>query len=219
MATISDVAGTGASATTTAATTTKINNSFDLFIKMLTTQAQNQDPLKPMDATQFTNQLVQFTMVEQQIASNKNLGSLLEQVKTQNASQFVNYIGKEVTAAGDKTKLANGEASWSYDSPVSGAGKIEISNSAGQVVATRDINLEKGRKTFVWDGLQTSGALAPEGDYSIKISHERADGQSVSVPTEVSGLVEMVDFSTGSVTLKVNGVDVPIGNLISVKTT
>ena len=74
-----------------------MSSNFDTFLTLLTTQLQNQDPLSPMDSNQFTQQLVQFSQVEQQINSNKNLESLISLTKNQTSVDAVSYLGKTLT--------------------------------------------------------------------------------------------------------------------------
>src|ERR1044071_1210572 len=72
-------------------------SNFDTFLSLLTTQLKNQDPMSPMDSNQFTQQLVQFSQVEQQINSNKNLESLIALTKSQTTTAAVSYLGKTPT--------------------------------------------------------------------------------------------------------------------------
>src|SRR6201981_1569760 len=87
-----------------------LSSNFDTFLTLLTTQLQNQDPLSPMDSNQFTQQLVQFSQVEQQINTNDNLKSLITQGANQTGAYAVSYLGKAVTIAGGNAPLANGQA-------------------------------------------------------------------------------------------------------------
>jgi hypothetical protein len=89
---------TSASTTSAAANAQKsLSGNFETFLTLLTTQLKNQDPLSPMDSNQFTQQLVQFSQVEQQINSNKNLESLIALTKSQSATSAVSYLGKTLT--------------------------------------------------------------------------------------------------------------------------
>ncbi|HZZ11369.1 MAG TPA: flagellar hook capping FlgD N-terminal domain-containing protein, partial [Paraburkholderia sp.] len=74
----------------------QLAGNFDTFLTLLTTQLQNQDPLSPMDSTQFTQQLVAFSGVEQQINTNNNLQSLIALNQSQQAASAVSYIGHSV---------------------------------------------------------------------------------------------------------------------------
>src|SRR6201985_2858476 len=78
----------------------QLSGNFDTFLQLLTTQLQNQDPTSPMDTNQFTQQLVEYSQVEQQIDTNTNLQSLITQGGTQNAAYAPSYLGKNVTVSG-----------------------------------------------------------------------------------------------------------------------
>src|SRR5258706_3924220 len=95
----------------------QLSTNFNTFLTLLTTQLKNQDPLSPMDSNQFTQQLVQFSQVEQQIDSNKNLESLISLTKTQTTTNAVSYLGKTLTITDGTAALQNGAAKWAYSLP------------------------------------------------------------------------------------------------------
>ncbi|MEO0962032.1 MAG: flagellar hook capping FlgD N-terminal domain-containing protein, partial [Pseudomonadota bacterium] len=98
-----------------ASASSKLNTDFDTFLTLLTTQLKNQDPLEPLDSSEFTNQLVQFSSVEQNIATNQNLEQLLNLTFANFATDAVGYIGKEVVAESPTAILTNGTANWDYE--------------------------------------------------------------------------------------------------------
>src|ERR1700677_2198810 len=93
----------------------QLSGNFDTFLQLLTTQLQNQDPLDPMDSNQFTQQLVEFSQVEQQINTNTNLQTLITQGQSQSGAYATGYLGKTVTVSGGQGALTNGEATWNYN--------------------------------------------------------------------------------------------------------
>src|SRR3569832_441863 len=95
----------------------QLTNNFSTFLTLLTTQLKNQDPTSPMDSNQFTQQLVQFSQVEQQINSNKNLESLIALTKSQNATNAVSYLGKTLKLTDGTAALINGQAQRTYTVP------------------------------------------------------------------------------------------------------
>lgn len=193
-----------------------INANFDLFVSMLTAQARNQDPLNPMDGAEYTNQLVQYSMVEQQMKSIEKMEDQLAQLKTQSASQFVNYIGKDVTANGSTTQLANDSATWNLKSGAEGSASIKIRNSDGAVVYSQDLTLKEGDNSFIWNGVGTNGVKQQDGAYSIEIVTEDARGQAFTVQAQIKGRVDAVDFASGNVVLKMGDVEIPVGNITGV---
>ncbi len=190
------VSGVGAT-TTSAATTSRasIANNFDTFLLLLTTQLKNQNPLDPLDTNQFTQQLVQFAGVEQQIRSNESLEALVNLNKTSQLSTAMNYVGATVTAEGATSALKSGVATWYVTAPRAASATINIADSTGNVVYTHDTTLEAGTNGFSWDGKMSNGQTAPEGQYTIKINAKDASGQGVTISTQFSGVVDAVDLS------------------------
>lgn len=190
------VSGVGAT-TSTAATTSRasIANNFDTFLLLLTTQLKNQNPLDPLDTNQFTQQLVQFAGVEQQIRSNESLEALVNLNKTSQLSTATSYLGATVTADGATTALKSGVATWYVTAPRAASATINISDATGNVVYTHETTLEAGTNGFSWDGKKSDGSIAPEGQYTIKINAKDASAQSVTISTQFSGVVDAVDLS------------------------
>jgi len=182
----------------TAATATNrasIANNFDTFLLLLTTQLKNQNPLDPLDTNQFTQQLVQFAGVEQQIRSNENLEALVNLNKASQLSTAMKYVGAPITADGATSALKSGVATWYVTAPRNAAATINISDSTGNVIFTTESTLEAGTSGFTWDGKMSNGQTAPEGQYTIKINAKDASGQGVTVSTQFSGVVDAVDLS------------------------
>ena len=192
------MAVSGVAATSTAASATSrasIANNFDTFLLLLTTQLKNQNPLDPLDTNQFTQQLVQFAGVEQQIRSNESLEALGNLNKTSQLSTAMNYVGATVTAEGATSALKSGVATWYVTAPRPASATINVSDASGNVVFTHDTTLEAGTNGFSWDGKMTNGQTAPEGQYTIRINAKDASGQGVKISTQFSGVVDAVDLS------------------------
>ncbi len=190
---------------------------FDTFLQLLTTQLQYQDPLSPMDSTQFTQQLVSFTSVEQQIATNKNLESIISRLASQDIAGAVAYIGKEVYAVGDKAPLQNGQASWNYGLDLRAEEtKITVRDGAGRVVYETNGETAPGAHTFEWDGRTNSGGTAPDGIYSLEVAATSAAGNAIGSNIFIRGIVEGVERVAGENLLAINGVLLPVDNIQSI---
>src|SRR5882672_717187 len=116
---------TGAPATTNVASNTIAGN-FNTFLQLLTTQLKNQNPLDPLDTNQFTQQLVQFSGVEQQLKTNDFLSSRVQANANSINTNAVGYIGKTVTASGTRSELANGKAVWNFSMPEAANVTVDI---------------------------------------------------------------------------------------------
>ncbi|MEP4034620.1 flagellar hook capping FlgD N-terminal domain-containing protein [Roseibium polysiphoniae] len=202
---------TSTSSTSSSATSsTGLTGNYELFLSLLTTQIQNQDPLDPLDSAEYTNQLVQYSSVEQSIQTNANLEEMLATLKSNEASSYVSYLGSEVTAAGGTTMLSDGEASWSYSINEAASGTIEVRNASGAVVYSEEVSLDGGAGKFEWDGVGDSGSTSPEGAYTIGFNLKDSSGNAEAASVEISGVVDGVDMSTGSTFLKIGDVSVPV---------
>ncbi|MFN3349472.1 flagellar hook assembly protein FlgD [Pseudorhodoplanes sp.] len=182
-------------------------SNFTTFLQLLTTQLKNQNPLDPLDTNQFTAQLVQFAQVEQQLKSNTQLETLVSLQQTAQSTQALGFVGHIVAIDGQTSRLANGTAGWSFNSPKPATATVNIINSAGATVFTGTYSLNSGIQNFVWDGRNNSGVLQPDGDYKLSITAKDAAGQNVSVSTEVQGIVDSVDVSKTPPVLSVNNTD------------
>jgi flagellar basal-body rod modification protein FlgD len=213
------IAGSGSSTAATSsgsgsASKPMIAQNFDSFLLLLTTQLKNQSPLDPLDTNQFTQQLVQFASVEQQLKSNDTLSALLTSAKSSTASNAANFVGLQITADGATSRLSEGKAEWTLN-PARNAAQatITIRDKAGSVVATQTKGLAAGAQSFSWDGRTSTGTLAPDGDYTIAVTARDAAGQAVTVKSEIAGRVSSVDLSGDGPVLLVGNLRVPLAQV------
>jgi flagellar basal-body rod modification protein FlgD len=205
------------SASSSAAQAT-FGKNFDTFLKLLTAQLQNQDPLSPMDSTQFTSQLVQFSSVEQAIRQNTNLETLISMQKNSQSATAVSYIGKTVEMTGDKVGLYGGEGTISYSLPEDASRVIvSIYNTDGQLVARTEGETSQGDHFLKWNGYSDTGVKLADGDYSVNVSAMNAAGGAITTSSKVIGKVTQVDFQNGTVMLTVNGNKLPLSQLTTVR--
>ena len=168
----------------------KLNEDLNRFLTLLVTQLQNQDPLDPLDATEFTSQLVQFASVEQQIFQNSNLEKLLNLQETNQISQMVDFIGKRVEYFGQELSLEKGNAEFSYVMPSSVVdANVNISNSAGQNVFFAKGDTTAGKHTVIWDGVDKNGNQQSDGKYSVLVSGTDPQGNLVTIEHLMVGSV------------------------------
>lgn len=200
-------------------------NNFDDFLTLLTTQLTHQDPLSPTDSTEFTNQLVNFTSVEQTIATNQNLEALIElqlsQQQTSESATLINYLGKTVGSDIPVAALQNGQANWDFNLGSSAAEvNISIYDQYGTKVKSEALtNLSGGANSYVWDGLKYNGQAAPEGTYVMQITATSAGGSGVEATHNFKGVATGVESENGVPVLKVNGVSLPLSSVRSVHIT
>jgi flagellar basal-body rod modification protein FlgD len=216
------ITGAGAAQAALAASGSKgtdraaIAENFDAFLLLLTTQLKNQSPLDPLDTNQFTQQLVQFASVEQQLKSNDTLNALLTSSRVSAASTAASFVGMQVTADGITSRLSNGQAEWSIDPARNAQVSLTVKDAQGNVVAAQTVAMAAGAQRFAWNGITSTGTRAPDGDYTLSVSARDPAGQSVAVKTEVAGRVDSVDLSGEAAVLIVGSSRVPLANVRSI---
>src|SRR5213593_3016975 len=181
-----------------------IAGNFQTFLTLLTTQLQNQNPLDPLDTNQFTQQLVQFAGIEQQLKSNDQLKSLIEIEKSAQATQAMVYVGNTVAVDGSKAQFDT-SATWNFQVEKDTSATITITSSTGQTAFTGSYALTQGNSSFVWDGKGNDGVQWPAGTYTMTATGKDSSGNSVAISTEVQGIVDSVDLSASPPLLSIGG--------------
>lgn len=204
-----------------AATTSKstIAGSFDTFLTLLTTQLQNQNPLEPLDANEFTQQLVQFSEVEQTIKSNENLENLLKLQAATAITNSVSYIGKTVELSETSQELKNNSATWPIEASTSAEkATYTVSDSDGNIIFSEQKALSSGSSEYKWDGLTNTGATAPQGNYTLSISAKNSEGVTIDANVaSTEGVVDGIDMSGDTLYLLIGDQKVKIENVSSIK--
>jgi flagellar basal-body rod modification protein FlgD len=200
-----------ATGTATSGDSQMIAGNFQMFLQLLTTQLKNQDPTSPLDTNQFTQQLVQFASVEQQLKTNTDLDTLVAQNKSAQATSTLSFVGASVVADGASTEYKDGVAVWNVTSPSIAAADISVLDSNGNTVWTDKQTLAQGIQSYAWNGRTSTGQLAPEGSYTIQINAVDSTGTPVKTSTDFSGTVTGVDLTgdqplllVGSTYLRIN---------------
>jgi flagellar basal-body rod modification protein FlgD len=180
-------------------------SNFTTFLQLLTTQLQNQSPLDPLDTNQFTQQLVQFAQVEQQLKSNDQLASLIELQQATQTSYALGFVGKTVAVDGSTAQYTSGTTRWNFNVEKPSTVSITITSENGQTAYTGSYTVQAGEQSFLWDGKSKDGAQWPEGKYKLTATAKDASGKTVGVSTEIEGVVESVDLTQNPPMLKVSG--------------
>lgn len=212
----------GLAASSTGAATTNadsFNADFETFLTLLTTQLQQQDPLSPMDTDKFTQQLVQFSQVEQSIKTNSNLANMIEMMQIGAMTEALDYVGKWVELEGNQLSLSDeGSANFGYElAEAADNVSVTIRNSDGRLVATLDGETKPGTNALSWNGLDDAGRRLPAGTYRLSIDASDADGEAIDVTTRVGGTVDSIERSGGQLALVVDGVPQPLSSVLSVR--
>lgn len=196
----------------------KLADNFDDFLLLLTTQLQNQDPLEPLDANEFTSQLVQFSSVEQLIAQNARLDSLIGLQQSNQVSDAVGFIGKSVETIGNVAPMVDGQSQVNYNLTSSASAvNVVIRDGAGKVVRVLQGNSTVGSHEVSWDGLDQNGAKLPDGTYGFEVTALDEEGEATLLNTTVVGVVDGVANDEGSLAISIGGVSYPLADIVSVR--
>lgn len=198
----------------------KLAGDFSSFLKLLTTQLQNQDPTAPLDTNQFTNQLVLFSQVEQQLQTNKNLEKLIGDSSATGIQQGLGYIGKAVDAVGDKGVLADKNAVFAYSLPQD-ANTVDVSilDGTGQPVFSGTGSKKAGKNLVVWDGVNSfNGNTMPDGTYQIVVTAKDIKEEKIAATTYTTGRVTSSELDAdGNTVLNIGSAKVPINDVVAVR--
>jgi flagellar basal-body rod modification protein FlgD len=212
-------AGTQTAQASATAGAQQLAGNFDTFLQLLTTQLQNQNPMDPLDTNQFTQQLVQFASVEQQVNMNTNLQTLISLQHTAEATSAMQLIGLTAAVKSNTAVLSNATnspATWSFSVPSPATGQLSITNASGQTVYSGTVTLNPGNQTFTWNGQGTNGITWPDGNYTMSINATGANGQPVTISTEVKGMISGVDVSHDPPQVVIGGQDYPLNAIQSI---
>jgi flagellar basal-body rod modification protein FlgD len=194
---------------------------FNTFLTLLTTQLQNQDPLNPMDSAQFTNQLVQFSEVEQQIKTNSQLSTM---ITNQTASETISaqtMVGDTIQYNGSQAALENGDATFSYTLPSAAQSTtLEVLDSSGNVVYSTSGQTAAGTYAFNWNGQNSAGQQQANGGiYTLQVKSTDASGNAITAKITAVGTVTGVNVQNNVATFDVSGVEVPMSELANIVST
>jgi flagellar basal-body rod modification protein FlgD len=193
-------------------------DNFEMFLTLLTEQMKAQDPLNPLDSTEFVNQLVNFSSVEQEIRSNDNLESLIAIQAASAQGAAVGFIGREATVNSPDAPLQDGDAEWTYILPENTEGTLlTIKDANGRTVATHEGEATAGTHTFDWDGTDLSGNALEDGIYTMEITAVNADGEPVEPEILTTARVTGVDFSGSEVVVELDGISVRLSSVRSLR--
>src|ERR1700716_454623 len=198
--TSSSASGSGSTSNTT------LGGNFQTFLTILTTKLQTQTPLDPLDTNQFTQQLVQFAGLEQQLKTNDQLTTLVSLQKTAQSTQALGFVGKNAMVDGSTTTMTNSSANWILGVKTNSTVNISIANSTGQTVFTGSYPVNAGDgQAFAWDGKGNDGTQWPDGKYTLTAQAADGSGNSVGVGTEGGGQVRAAGLAQSPPLLSING--------------
>ncbi|HEX4027623.1 MAG TPA: flagellar hook capping FlgD N-terminal domain-containing protein [Rhizomicrobium sp.] len=187
----------------------QLSGNFSTFLTLLTTQLKNQDPTSPMDSNQFTQQLVEYSQVEQQIDTNTNLQSLITQGTSNAAAVTTSYLGKNVSVTNGNASLSDGAAAWTYNlGAASATTQLTVTNSSGTVVYTGAGSTTAGNNSFNWNGQDNNGNQLNDGTYKLTVTATDSSGNAITSSVASAGTVSQIDMTSGTPMLVIGNMEV-----------
>ena len=193
----------------------------EAFLKLLVAQLRHQDPLSPIEGTEFVAQLAQLSVVEQAVQQAKQLDIISLQLTGIASNEAVGLIGKQVTMRGDTISF-DGESTTGFsvnlDDPATEV-TVTIRDEYGNAVRTMEMGAQDaGPMSVNWDGTDDNGDLVGAGSYTVEVSARGESGDPVNVSQDVTGVVVGVSFEKGYPEVELDsGQTAPISDLVSVE--
>jgi len=218
-----DVQSTGSTTATTAANSTQTAQSqlmgdYNSFLLLLTTQLKNQDPLAPLDATQFVSQLSQLASVEQAIAGNQKLDKIVSALGASSTLSDIGLIGRPVEVEDKNAEVKDGTMSMTYKLDADAKQAVmTIRDQSGTIINVQPIDTQAGEHSFTWDGKDSHGDQMDDGIYNFEVSAVDSDGKPVTGHSYVNATVTRVETSSDGSTLVLStGSKVPSSAVLAV---
>jgi len=197
--------------------TTGLGSDFQTFLKLLTTQLKNQNPLSPLDTNQFTQQLVSFSQVEQAINANDKLANLVSLQSTNQTISALPLVGHTIQYSDNQEALVNGKATFGYNLPATAASaNIVISDANGRVVYQAPAETTTGFHSFTWDGTTIDGSKLSSGNYTFNVTAAAPDKSTIKATLSAYGSVSSVDIKNGTALLNIGGVEEALSKIMAI---
>jgi flagellar basal-body rod modification protein FlgD len=176
------------------------------FLELMTTQIKTQDPLNPLQNSEFFSQIAQLSTVSGIDQLNSGFSSLSSQLTSSQSLQAASLVGHYVLVPGSDAPLTSAGLAGAVEVPSSGDVTVRIHDASGAVVRTLDLGTQSsGTLQFGWDGKDNGGNALPEGTYSIDAAVS-AGGKSIAASTDVAAQVQSVTLGSNGLTLNLNGI-------------
>ncbi len=220
-AAVNAAAAASASGTSTAAAASatgtnalqSLGSNFNQFLTLLTTQLRNQDPTAPVDSNQFTQELVEFTGVQQSVQTNTNLSQLISLQQGSQVLQSAQVVGHQATVTSSQIALQGGSGELTFNTAAAEPVQIAIANSAGQTVRDVSLTSQAGANTWTWDGRDNAGNPLPDGAYGVAVETGTSNAAATAVPFSVVGTATGLTNGASGLQLQMGALSVGLANV------
>lgn len=199
-----------------------LTNDFESFLQLFLTQLQNQDPSEPLDTNQMTDQIVQFTQVEQQINTNTKLDTMIASAKASSVSNALSFVDKFVEFESKQINFngagSSSEFAYKLAAPAQNV-SIQITDSTGKLIrSVENLDATVGKKnSVIWDGTDDAGNHVAAGTYNVKITAKNAEDENVALTQYVTDYVTSVDLNGNDVNLNFGNLSIDSNSVLAIK--
>lgn len=205
------------STTSTDPSLKQLSGNFSTFLTLLTTQLKNQDPTSPMDSNAFTQQLVMYSQVEQQINTNTNLKSLITQGTSNAAAMTTGYLGKKVSIVNGNAPLIGGSASWTYNlGGPAATTELRVTDANGKTVFNATGEMGAGNHSFVWNGKDNGGNQLSDGAYKLTVTATDAAGGKIDSNVASAATVTQIDMTGSTPRLIIGTMEIDLADIAAI---
>jgi len=190
---------TATSVSQSTSTNSVLSSDFEVFLQMLTTQAEYQDPLEPIDSSEYAAQLAQFSMVEQQVTTNDLIEQMLSAFGANDIAGAANWIGMEALVQGPAK--FDGDAITIAPNPPVTADEVTLIVTNAQGTEVQRVAMPTGSDPFHWNGVNNGGAAFEHGEYSFQVESKSNDEVLLTEPAQVYSRVTEARIDNGSTLL------------------
>jgi flagellar basal-body rod modification protein FlgD len=200
-------------AATAGAASSTLSSNFNTFLTLLTAQLKNQDPTSPLDTNQFTQQLVQYSTVEQQINTNKNLTTLIDLNRASSLYQASSMVGHQVSVSATQLSLQGGSAGIKFNLGSPQAASVTLSDPSGVTLYKGTIQGTAGANDWTWNGVNANGKSVPDGAYNVTLTSAATGAE---LPFTVVGRATGVTTTGSTPSLSLGQLSVPMSAVQSI---
>ena len=195
----------------------QLSGNFSTFLTLLTTQLKNQDPTSPMDSNAFTQQLVMYSQVEQQINTNTNLKSLITQGTSNAAAMTTGYLGKKVSIVNGNAPLIGGSANWTYNlGGPAATTELMVTDANGKTVYTATGEMGAGNHSFAWNGKDNGGNQLSDGAYKLTVTATDAAGGKIDSNVASAATVTQIDMTGSTPRLIIGTMEIDLADIAAI---
>lgn len=206
-------------ASTSTATTNDISEDKEAFLKILLTQLENQNPLDPVDTTEFTNQLVAYSSLEQLMTMNEKLDTLTSSISGTSSLSAFSYIGAEVDVSTNASVLQEGEAEWAYTLENDAEDvTLQVSDASGAVLATYDVGeSDAGTYSFTATSEDLGSSVSEGAPLYLSVVATNSSGANINTATKATVTISGVETSDGDITLSAGSLSFSADNVTAMR--